>query len=258
MDMVVEKTSGGSNSSSSNENTSSSNTTNSHSSSSNSSNAQTKSNKQDLPKKSQSETSLLNHSYQALKMSESLTDNIFDCDSQARKKKLKRSTSCDCDLECTCENPEEDEDRQDGHDNENDEKHHKKRLHPHLNHKQQFILSEAMLTADEITVSESDNNSTTVKRCERNQHGKLKSPSKNCGLDDASYHNANNIDIYSDGDAEAITEACLKETNGAPGSTTSDLRPPLPPRPPPRPKNTSGSTNETKAYGDRYRVRSEE
>ena len=106
-------------------------------------------------------------------MSESLTDNIFDCDSQARKKKLKRSSSCDCDLECTCENPEEDEDRQDGHDNENDDKHHKKRLHPHLNHKQQFILSEAMLTADEITVSESDNNSTTVKRCERNQHGKL-------------------------------------------------------------------------------------
>uniref|UniRef100_A0A1A9WST0 Uncharacterized protein n=1 Tax=Glossina brevipalpis TaxID=37001 RepID=A0A1A9WST0_9MUSC len=162
------------------------------------------------PKKAQSETSLLNHSYQALKMSESLNENLFD-----PIVKLKPTSSCDCDLECTCGAATKRKDAK------------------------QFAVSEAMLTADEITVSESDNNSSTVRRCERNQAKKLNA------LNDSSYNNTNHIDIYSDGDgdADSTTDACLKKKNGLPGET-SDLRPPLPPRPPPRPLNNSTNSND--------------
>ncbi|XP_037810081.1 uncharacterized protein LOC119602572 isoform X1 [Lucilia sericata] len=239
VNVIVHRQASGSNSSSSNENTSTNTKTNSSSTTS-----QALTHNPDLPKKSQSETSLLNHSYQALKMSESLTENIFDCASGG-KTKLKRTSSCDCDLECTCVENDDDDDDEVGEGTE--EKRNKRKDHrhhsTHLSHKQQFVLSEAMLTADEITVSESDNNSTTVKRCERNQNNKVKSPGKNSNTDELNYHNANNIDIYSDGDAEAITEACLKETNGIPNGGSSDLRPPLPPRPPPRPKTVAGSPN---------------
>ncbi|XP_046808056.1 uncharacterized protein LOC111684616 isoform X1 [Lucilia cuprina] len=245
VNVIVHRQASGSNSSSSNENTSTNTKTNSSSITS-----QALTHNPDLPKKSQSETSLLNHSYQALKMSESLTENIFDCASGG-KKKLKRTSSCDCDLECTCvENDNDDVDDEklgEGTEENGPNKRNKRRdnhhHNTHLSHKQQFVLSEAMLTADEITVSESDNNSTTVKRCERNQSNKSKSPGKNSNTDELNYHNANNIDIYSDGDAEAITEACLKETNGIPNGGSSDLRPPLPPRPPPRPKTVAGSLN---------------
>ncbi|KAM7356041.1 uncharacterized protein ACRADG_001905 [Cochliomyia hominivorax] len=256
VNVIVHRQASGSNSSSSNENTSSN--INSITSSTTS---QALANFQDLPKKSQSETSLLNHSYQALKMSESLTENIFDC-STAGKKKMKRTSSCDCDLECTCNDHNNEEDDDDDGEHANDDnvknqeegermkrtnlKNTKRKDHQyhnkHLIHKQ-AAFTEAMLTADEITVSESDNNSSTVKHCERNQHNKLKSPGKNSSTDDSNYDNANNIDIYSDGDADAITEACLKETNGMPNGEASDLRPPLPPRPPPRPKMSAGSLN---------------
>ncbi|XP_011294514.1 uncharacterized protein LOC101897768 [Musca domestica] len=201
------------------------------------------SNSSDLPQKSQSETSLLNHSYQALKVSESLNENLLDTSPKILKS---QASSCDCDLECTCGRAEEggkanvnrDATSIDNEDLTSSSSPNSK------DQMKQFVLSEAMLTADEITVSESDNNSSTVKRCERNKN------KKSCGLshksssiaDDLNYHNANNIDIYCDGDAEAITEACLKETNGVPGAN-SDLRPPLPPRPPPRPKTATGSLN---------------
>ncbi|XP_061399621.1 uncharacterized protein LOC133335356 [Musca vetustissima] len=199
-------------------------------------------NNSDLPQKSQSETSLLNHSYQALKMTESLQENLLDSSPKILKS---QASSCDCDLECTCGvvgGGGGEAGKATSTDNEDLTSTSSPNRKDQM--KQQFVLSEAMLTADEITVSESDNNSSTVKRCERNKN------KKSCGLphksssiaDDLNYHNANNIDIYCDGDAEAITEACLKETNGVPGGN-SDLRPPLPPRPPPRPKTATGSLN---------------
>lgn len=126
---------------------------------SNSSSDPPTSNSSDLPQKSQSETSLLNHSYQALKMSESLNDNLLQNSSKLLKS---QASSCDCDLECTCGRVGSGGANEDGED-VTSSPNRKDQL-------KQFVLSEAMLTADEITVSESDNNSSTVKRCERNKN----------------------------------------------------------------------------------------
>lgn len=87
------------------------------------------------PQKSQSETSLLNHSYQALK----IADNNYDPTSASPK--LKSGHSSTTNIPSTSNSSRKE-----------------------LQHK----LSEAMLTADEITVSESDN-----ERTEKSQIKKL-------------------------------------------------------------------------------------
>lgn len=127
----------------------------------------------DLPQKTQSETSLLNHSYQALKMTPDtlLNDNLL-LDPSAKTMK-NSSSSCDCDLECTCNSATA---NGDGGEDVSTSPNRKDQL------KQQFLLSEAMLTADEITVSESDNNSSTVKRCERNKNKYVRPPTSLSGI----------------------------------------------------------------------------
>ncbi|EDW17627.1 uncharacterized protein Dmoj_GI12541, isoform A [Drosophila mojavensis] len=158
--------------------------------------------------KAQSAQSLLNHSYQALPNEEN--HNLpFDSSTLS-------SPRCECDLECSC-----------GANSISvsiSQQQHKRSL-----------LADAMLGADEITVSESDNNSTMIKK---------KKP-----------RNANNIadqlppktdscnDIYHDTELEAGAAAAASSAGGrAKSQGLDDHRPPLPPRPPPRPRsNANGS-----------------
>lgn len=142
-----------------------------------------------LTEKAQSATSLLDHSYQALKMSGCLDFQLHNgdedrdglaCASEEGQDNLNVNISdnCNCDLECTCS---------EGilstlHSHNNNQKitinkgnkDNNKNMKNNGNSKKNILaMSEAMLTADEITVSESDNNSATVQRCERNQTKKL-------------------------------------------------------------------------------------
>lgn len=118
------------------------------------------------PTKAQSEQSLLNHSYQTLQLQSATEEKPLNvlCNS-------KLAISCDCDLECTCG-----AERLRSAAAESAARHTSKAAagdddlnadvldtpSPLKNQKQCQI--EAMLGADEITVSESDNNSTMIKK----------------------------------------------------------------------------------------------
>lgn len=119
-----------------------------------------------LSQKGESATSLLDHLYEARKISDTLSEPIphyNNHDSETRDN-INESENCNCDLECTC--------NMQVITNLNSDKINKN-INFNNNKKNTLINSEVMLTADEITVSESDNNSATVQRCERNQNQKL-------------------------------------------------------------------------------------
>ncbi|XP_037938717.1 uncharacterized protein LOC119671913 [Teleopsis dalmanni] len=153
-----------------------------------------------------SETSLLHHSYQALQVT------------QAEDKPLnvlansKHNSSCDCDLECTCSASVP-----------------KKQKHSNL--------VDAVIGADEITVSESDNNSTILKKKKIHDcpytHKKIDACCENHnptvirGKVCNSNYNSSQIDIYNE---SIITDG---ETNE---------RPPLPPRPALGPRSMSNTS----------------
>ncbi|KAH8275013.1 hypothetical protein KR018_010079 [Drosophila ironensis] len=161
------------------------------------------------PLKTQSAQSLLNHSYQALH-------------EEQLQLQLDTSTgagSCDCDLECTCTR------------------------NSSLAQHKRSLLADAMLGADEITVSESDNNSTMIKKKKPRSGagggsgGAAALPPKTQPTGDSCN------DIYHDTELDSGGGA----VGAAPGSgrksqILDDHRPPLPPRPPPRPRsNANGS-----------------
>ncbi|KRK00792.1 uncharacterized protein LOC6532439 isoform X2 [Drosophila yakuba] len=165
------------------------------------------------PLKAQSAQSLLNHSYQALHEDHPQQQDQLQLDSSAG------AGSCDCDLECTCP-------ATGGNSS--------------LAQHKRSLLADAMLGADEITVSESDNNSTMIKKKKpRSGGGAGQLPPKTQPTNDSCN------DIYHD------TELDGGVGTGAVGSPGSGIksqilddnhRPPLPPRPPPRPRsNANGS-----------------
>ena len=165
--------------------------------------------------KTQSAQSLLNHSYQALPNEER---------EQRERHNLPFDTSassarCDCDLECSCAANSVSLTQQ-----------HKRSL-----------LADAMLGADEITVSESDNNSTMIKKKKPRSNAADQLPSKTQPTDSCN-------DIYHDTELEVAATATASGSGGAGGAKAQGLddnRPPLPPRPPPRPRSTvNGSIGE--------------
>ncbi|TDG53264.1 hypothetical protein AWZ03_000079 [Drosophila navojoa] len=161
--------------------------------------------------KAQSAQSLLNHSYQALPNEEN--HNLpFDSSTLS-------SPRCECDLECSC-----------GANSISvsiSQQQHKRSL-----------LADAMLGADEITVSESDNNSTMIK--------KKKPRNANTIADQLPAKTDSCNDIYHDTELEAVATAAASSAGGrAKSQGLDDHRPPLPPRPPPRPRsNANGSIGE--------------
>lgn len=169
--------------------------------------------------KTQSAQSLLNHSYQALHDEE-----------QQREQQRERlnlpldtsvgSASCDCDLECTCPANVATSLAQQ----------HKRSL-----------LADAMLGADEITVSESDNNSTMIKKKKQRSNTAGQLPTKSQPTDSCN-------DIYHDTELEVVAVVAAAAAVGVGGSKSQGLddnRPPLPPRPPPRPRSAAnGSAGE--------------
>ncbi|XP_017480456.1 PREDICTED: uncharacterized protein LOC108369778 isoform X2 [Rhagoletis zephyria] len=199
------------------------------------------------PTKAQSEQSLLNHSYQTLQLQSATEEKPLNvlCNS-------KLNISCDCDLECTCGGAE----RLRSAAVESAAMHTTSSKaaassdvdlnadildtpSPLKNQKQCQI--EAMLGADEITVSESDNNSTMIKKkkktsgsgsscthtnnemnswCHLQDQNSPLAADKNCDC----HYNSSHIEIYSDGDSKGGHDSI------------DDQRPPLPPRPPPPPR----------------------
>ncbi|XP_032575527.1 uncharacterized protein LOC6610392 isoform X1 [Drosophila sechellia] len=165
------------------------------------------------PLKAQSAQSLLNHSYQALHEDQHQQQEQLQLDSSAG------AGSCDCDLECTCP-------ATGGNSS--------------LAQHKRSLLADAMLGADEITVSESDNNSTMIKKKKpRSGGGAGQLPPKTQPTSDSCN------DIYHDTELDG---AVGTGTVGSPGSgiksqiLDDNHRPPLPPRPPPRPRsNANGS-----------------
>ncbi|XP_053955836.1 uncharacterized protein LOC128861611 isoform X1 [Anastrepha ludens] len=189
------------------------------------------------PTKAQSEQSLLNHSYQALQLQSTAEEKPLNVECNS-----KLNISCDCDLECTCG-----AERLRSAAAEPDARHSKSAAadmdadvldtpSPLKNQKQCQL--EAMLGADEITVSESDNNSTMIKKkkktgggcahinneinswCNMHEQNSPLAADKNCDCD----YNSSQIEIYSDGESKGGRDSI------------DDQRPPLPPRPPPPPR----------------------
>nr|XP_016934486.1 uncharacterized protein LOC108013250 isoform X1 [Drosophila suzukii] len=163
------------------------------------------------PLKTQSAQSLLNHSYQALHEEHHQQQEQLQLDSSAG------AGSCDCDLECTCP-------ATGGNSS--------------LAQHKRSLLADAMLGADEITVSESDNNSTMIKKKKpRSGGGAGQLPPKTQPTGDSCndiYH-----DTELDGAGGAVTAS---PGSGIKSQILDDNRPPLPPRPPPRPRsNANGS-----------------
>ncbi|XP_037722452.1 uncharacterized protein LOC119555241 isoform X4 [Drosophila subpulchrella] len=163
------------------------------------------------PLKAQSAQSLLNHSYQALHEEHHQQQEQLQLDSSAG------AGSCDCDLECTCP-------ATGGNSS--------------LAQHKRSLLADAMLGADEITVSESDNNSTMIKKKKpRSGGGAGQLPPKTQPTGDSCndiYH-----DTELDGAGGAVTAS---PGSGIKSQILDDNRPPLPPRPPPRPRsNANGS-----------------
>ncbi|XP_034107231.1 uncharacterized protein LOC117569966 isoform X2 [Drosophila albomicans] len=167
--------------------------------------------------KTQSAQSLLNHSYQALHDEEQQQQQ-----SPTRERlnlPLDSSVaSCDCDLECTCPNGNA--------------------ASSSLAQQQlkRSLLADAMLGADEITVSESDNNSTMIKKKKQRSnggHGAGQLPSKSQPPTDSCN------DIYHDTELEVVAAvaAAAAVGGGSKSQGLDDNRPPLPPRPPPRPRS---------------------
>ncbi|XP_017080074.2 uncharacterized protein LOC108113868 isoform X1 [Drosophila eugracilis] len=162
------------------------------------------------PLKTQSAQSLLNHSYQALHEEQHQQQEQLQLDSSAG------AGSCDCDLECTCP-------ATGGNSS--------------LAQHKRSLLADAMLGADEITVSESDNNSTMIKKKKPRSGGGGQLPPKTQPTGSSCN------DIYHDTELDGAGGAVA----GEPGSRIKsqildDNRPPLPPRPPPRPRsNANGS-----------------
>lgn len=117
------------------------------------------------PTKAQSEQSLLNHSYQTLQLQASTEEKPLNVLHNSQL-----NISCDCDLECTCG-----AERLRGTASEAATMHTKTAAsddnldtdvldNPSPLKNQKQCQLEAMLGADEITVSESDNNSTMIKK----------------------------------------------------------------------------------------------
>ncbi|KAH8239268.1 hypothetical protein KR032_002635 [Drosophila birchii] len=164
------------------------------------------------PLKAQSAQSLLNHSYQAL----------HDDQQQQEQLQLQLDTSagagsCDCDLECTCP-------ASGGNSS--------------LAQHKRSLLADAMLGADEITVSESDNNSTMIKKKKpRSGGGAGQLPPKTQPMGDSCN------DIYHDTELDGVGGPVPPTSgSGIKSQILDDNRPPLPPRPPPRPRsNANGS-----------------
>ncbi|XP_034133473.1 uncharacterized protein LOC117587099 isoform X4 [Drosophila guanche] len=170
---------------------------------------------QATPVKTQSAQSLLNHSYQALHEEQQQQQ-------QRDRLNLQLDTSvgagsCDCDLECSC--------AANGGSS--------------LAQHKRSLLADAMLGADEITVSESDNNSTMIKKKKpRSSAGQL--PPKTQPTSDSCN------DIYHDTELDGAGGSVLSlggaGARGRKSQNLDDNRPPLPPRPPPRPRsNGNGS-----------------
>ncbi|EDW57098.1 uncharacterized protein [Drosophila virilis] len=171
---------------------------------------QTSTTAQQTALKTQSAQSLLNHSYQALPNEEQ--------QQRAQQNLPFDPARCDCDLECRCAANSSSLSQQ--------QQQHKRSL-----------IADAMLGADEITVSESDNNSTMIKKkkpraCVANATDQLPSKTDSCN------------DIYHDTELEAA--AAVTSASGRAGGAKSqgldDNRPPLPPRPPPRPRSNGNSS----------------
>ncbi|XP_017137455.1 uncharacterized protein LOC108152552 isoform X1 [Drosophila miranda] len=170
---------------------------------------------QSTPLKTQSAQSLLNHSYQALHEEQQQQQ-------QRDRLNLQLDTSvgagsCDCDLECSC--------AANGGSS--------------LAQHKRSLLADAMLGADEITVSESDNNSTMIKKKKpRSSAGQL--PPKTQPTGDSCndiYH-----DTELDGAGGSVPSSGGGGSRGRKSQNLDDNRPPLPPRPPPRPRsNGNGS-----------------
>ncbi|XP_039965199.1 uncharacterized protein LOC120777762 [Bactrocera tryoni] len=191
------------------------------------------------PTKAQSEQSLLNHSYQTLQLQSGTEEKPLNVLHNSQL-----NISCDCDLECTCG-----AERLRGTAGEAAAVHTKTAASddnldtdvldnpsPLKNHKQCQL--EAMLGADEITVSESDNNSTMIKKkkktggackhasnemnswCHMQDQNSALATDKSCDC----HYNSSHIEIYSDGDSKVGHDSI------------DDQRPPLPPRPPPPPR----------------------
>ncbi|KAH8365576.1 hypothetical protein KR093_002040 [Drosophila rubida] len=169
--------------------------------------------------KTQSAQSLLNHSYQALHDEEQQRQQSPSRERERLNLPLDSSVaSCDCDLECTCPS---------GNGNANS---------PLAQQHKRSLLADAMLGADEITVSESDNNSTMIKKKkQRSSAGQTAGqlPSKSQPSDSCN-------DIYHDTELEVVAAVAAAAAVGVGGSKSQgidDNRPPLPPRPPPRPRS---------------------
>ncbi|KAH8301874.1 hypothetical protein KR044_000082 [Drosophila immigrans] len=165
--------------------------------------------------KTQSAQSLLNHSYQALHDEEQQQQQSPSRERERLNLPLDSSVaSCDCDLECTCPN---------GNAANSLAQQHKRSL-----------LADAMLGADEITVSESDNNSTMIKKKKQRSGGGQTAgqlPSKSQPSDSCN-------DIYHDTELEVVAAvAAAAAVGGSKSQGLDDNRPPLPPRPPPRPRS---------------------
>ncbi|XP_016972679.1 uncharacterized protein LOC108039980 isoform X2 [Drosophila rhopaloa] len=161
------------------------------------------------PIKTQSAQSLLNHSYQALHEEQQHQEQL-QLDSSAG------AGSCDCDLECTCP-------ATGGNSS--------------LAQHKRSLLADAMLGADEITVSESDNNSTMIKKKKpRSGGGAGQLPPKTQPTGDSCN------DIYHDTELDGGGAVTASPGSGIKSQILDDNRPPLPPRPPPRPRsNANGS-----------------
>ncbi|EDV38773.1 uncharacterized protein Dana_GF24832, isoform A [Drosophila ananassae] len=159
------------------------------------------------PLKTQSAQSLLNHSYQAL----------HEEQAQLQLDTSAGAGSCDCDLECTCPAGGG--------------------VNSSLAQHKRSLLSDAMLGADEITVSESDNNSTMIKKKKPRSDGgggAGQLPPKTQPTGDSCN------DIYHDTELDGAVSASSR--SGLKSQIMDDNRPPLPPRPPPRPRsNANGS-----------------
>ncbi|XP_067644143.1 uncharacterized protein [Eurosta solidaginis] len=193
------------------------------------------------PTKAQSEQSLLNHSYQTLQLTPSTEEKPLNL---LRNSKL--NISCDCDLECTCGAAER---LRTAADESISAQQSKAAADAGVEGLDADVLSDttpaplktpkqcqidAMLGVDEITVSESDNNSTMIKKKKKAVGGCTHSnnernswcPSsplasdKNCDC----HYNSSHNEIYSDGDSKTGNDSL------------DDQRPPLPPRPPPPPR----------------------
>ncbi|XP_016996420.2 uncharacterized protein [Drosophila takahashii] len=168
---------------------------------------------QQEPLKAQSAQSLLNHSYQALheEHQNHHHQEQLQLDSSAG------AGSCDCDLECSCP-------ATGGNSS--------------LAQHKRSLLADAMLGADEITVSESDNNSTMIKKKKsRSGGGAAALPPKTQPTGDSCN------DIYHDTELDgAGGVVATSPGSGIKSQILDDNRPPLPPRPPPRPRsNANGS-----------------